>query len=192
MMLTKREQRLKDEIVSIAELSVMDHWNILDYEKDSRSIRLQIMKRDLINSQIVEKYTYIDELLSVIICHTYFRRPKKQFSFRTLWRTKKFKAFAHHLLDGVYLLNKMRLVNDLRAIPTPLKNTIERLNALRNAVAHSFFPENRYQYRKAKKVLYRDLDVFSLEGFRVFQDDCQLVIDHLFRRAFGFDLPKTI
>src|SRR5258707_10051164 len=77
MMLTKREQRLKDEIVSIAELSAMDHWNILDYEKDSRSIRLQIMKRDLINSQIVEKYTYIDELLPVIICHTYFRAPKK-------------------------------------------------------------------------------------------------------------------
>jgi len=191
-MLTKREQRLKDEIAAIAKQSVMDHWNILDYDKDTRSTRLELMKRDLINSQIVGRYTYIDELLSVIICHAYFQRPNEPFNFQRLWRTKKFRAFAHHFLDGVYLLNKMRLVNDLRVIPAELKNTIERLNALRNAVAHSFFPENRYQYRKAKKVLYRGLDVFSLVGFGLLQQDCQLVIDYLFRRAFGFNLPEVL
>ena len=58
---------------------------------------------------------------------------------------------------------------------------MERLNAVRNAVAHSFFPENRYQYRTHKKVLYQGL----IEGFTLFQDECQSIIDYLVKRAFG-------
>ena len=86
---------------------------------------------NLINSQIVGRYTYIDELLSVIICHAYFQRPNEPFNFQRLWRTKKFRAFAHHFLDGVYLLNKMRLVNDLRVIPVA-RDTVKASGAAQN------------------------------------------------------------
>jgi hypothetical protein len=131
------------------------------------------------------KYTLIDELLSNIICHKYFEHPDKNFSYKRLWRTKKFRAFAHHMLDGLYILGKTRLVHDLKPIPNEHRETIDRLNALRNAVAHSFFPEQRYQYRQHRKVIYRGIDIFTIQGFTQFDDDCQRVIDYLVKRAYG-------
>jgi hypothetical protein len=183
--LTKRQRQLRAEIEEIAALACMDHWNILEYEEERRTTQLQMMKDQLVRSVVIMKYTFIDELMSNIICHKYFERPPIAFSYRGLWRTKGFKAFAHHMLDGLYLLQKTRLVHDLRAIPSEYRQTIERLNALRNAIAHSFFPENRYQYRLQKKVTYRDLDILTVQGFTQFQNDCQSVIDYLVKRAFG-------
>jgi hypothetical protein len=163
----------------------MDHWNIEEYEEPRRTTQLEMMKDQLVRSVVIIKYTLIDELLSNIIVHKYFERPGREISYRRLWRTKSFTAFAHHILDGLYLLQKMRLVHDLRAIPRDHRDTIERLNALRNAMAHSFFPENRYQYREQKKVVYRRLDIRTVQGFTQFLEDCQSTIDYLAKRAYG-------
>ena len=185
MPLTTKQRRLLVEIEQIAVASAMDHWNIADYDEEQRTIRLQMMKEQLVRSVIVMKYTFIDELLSNIICHKYFAKPHNGFSYKKLWRTKKFKAFAYHMLDGIYLVGKLRIVDNLRFVPADVRGTIERLNALRNAVAHSFFPENRYQYRRHKKVIYQGLDIFSVPGFTQFDEDCQVAIDYLVKRAFG-------
>ena len=58
-----------------------------------------------------------------------------------------------------------------------LGSLIERVNALRNALAHSFFPENRRQYAGHRKVIYLGEDVFTLRGLLVFEDDSQRAID---------------
>ena len=44
---------------------------------------------------------------------------------------------------------------------------IERLNALRNGLAHAFFPENL----KKSKPEWKGKKIFSLEGLRFFLDD---------------------
>jgi hypothetical protein len=56
----------------------------LDYDEDGRSYILEAMKQHLIRGQIIMKYTLIDEFLSVIICHFYFRKPKEPFTFTRL------------------------------------------------------------------------------------------------------------
>jgi hypothetical protein len=183
--LTRRQRRLRAEIEDIACMANMDHWNILDYEEERRTSQLGLMKDQLVRGQIIMTYTFVDELLSSIIVNKYFTGPDKQFTYKQLWRTKKFQAFCHHVLDGMYLLGKMRLVHDLRAIPKEHRDTIDRLNALRNALAHSFFPQQRYQYRQHKKVVYRDLDIFTVQGFTRFQEDRQSIVDYLLKRAFG-------
>jgi hypothetical protein len=185
MPLTRTQRRLRAEIEKIASISGMDPWNILDYEEELRTVTLEIMKNQFVRSEVVMKYTFIDELLSNIICHKYFEKPGQRFNYKRLWRTKRFRAFAHHILDGVYLLGKLRMVHDLRAVPPEVRETIERLNALRNAVAHSFFPENRYQYRRHKKVMYRDHHLFTVDGFTLFHNDCQSAINYLVKRGFG-------
>jgi hypothetical protein len=48
-----------------------------------------------------------------------------------------------------------------------------------------FFPENRRQYSKSKRVVYRDLNIFSVDGIKKFEEDTQVVIDYLVDRAFG-------
>lgn len=190
MPLTRKQKKLRSEIEEIAELSAMDHWNILDYDEEQRTVRLQMMKEQLVRGAIIMRYTFIDELLSNVICEAYFKRSDKAFNYKRLWRTKRFSAFAHHMIDGLYLLNKMRLVNDLREIPKDCRRTIEALNALRNAIAHSFFPENRYQYRRHKKVVYEGQDIFDVSGFTRFQDDCQRVVNYLVKRIYGIDVAE--
>ena len=161
----------------------MDHWNIADYDEDARTAILGVMKVKLVRAEIIMKYTLIDEFLSVIISHYYFIRPKKGASFRALWQTKKFKIFSQYVLDEMYLLPKMRLVHAIKEIPSDVRNAIERINAVRNAIAHSFFPENRRQYSKYKNVMYRDADLYTKEGVEKFIEDAALVEEHLMHRA---------
>jgi hypothetical protein len=137
------------------------------------------------------KYTLIDEFLSVIICHFYFRKPKEPFTFTRLWRTKKFQIFAHYFLDETYLLKKMALVNAIKEIPSPVKSAVTRINDVRNAVAHSFFPENRRQYKAYKKVMYRNANIFSNEGITKFAEDARLADDYFMREAYGVDLADA-
>ena len=48
---------------------------------------------------------------------------------------------------------------------------------LRNAIAHSFFPENR-----KSKPFWKGKDIFSIEGFKAFEGDVQTAIDFFFER----------
>lgn len=137
----------------------------------------------IVRSEVITKYTLIDEFLTVIICHYYFKRPKKNLSFRALWKTKKFQIFNHYIMDDTYLLQKMRVVRAIGEIPSEVRNAIERINAVRNGIAHSFFPENRRQYMAYKKVIYRDEDIFTTAGMDKFREDYDLVSDYLWQRA---------
>lgn len=181
MPLTTKQRRILSEIDVIASRAGQDHWNIENYEKDARTPKSDLMKRQLIIGEVITTYIYVDELLSVVICNAFFSKT----TFKKLWRTKKFKAFAYHVLENLYPLQKMRLVHDLREVPRDLRDSIERLNAVRNALAHSFFPENRRSYRQHGKVVYRDKDVFSVAGFEAFARDRDELIRYLIHRAFG-------
>jgi hypothetical protein len=73
-------------------------------------------------------------LFSVIISNYCFRRdPKTQSKFRRLWPTKKFQLFVNYFLDEAYLLNKMRMGHEIKALPSDVRKALERINALRNA-----------------------------------------------------------
>ena len=184
--LTPTQRRLLDEIKEISESVGMDHWNILYYEQEARTPVLGVMKQKLIRAEIIMSYTLIDEFLSVIISNYYFRRNSKtQSTFRRLWRTKKFQLFVNYFLDEGYLLNKMRMVHEIKALPSDVRNALERINAVRNAIAHSFFPENRRQYKAHKMVAYQNENMFSKEGIAKFLKDASRVQDHLMHQAFG-------
>ncbi len=144
----------------MSSLVAMDHWNILEYAPESRTAYLKNMRVQLVRGEIITKYTLIDEFLAVVISHYYFKRPKSKPSFHSLWRTKRFQIFNYHVLDETYLLNKMRLVRAIKEIPSNVRGAIERINAVRNAIVHSFFPENRKQYRSEKRVVYQGEDIF--------------------------------
>lgn len=102
-----------------------------------------------------------------------------------MWKTKKFRIFTHYFLDETYLLNKMRLVSEIKEIPRDIRGPIDRINALRNAVSHSYFPENRRQYTTHKKVMYQDADIYTKEGVAKFLADAMRAQDYLFAQAFG-------
>jgi hypothetical protein len=181
--LTPTQRRLKREIEEIAELIRMDHWNITQYDEEARTPKLGVMKMQMVRGEIIQKYTLIDEFLTVIICHFYFKQPRKGLSFRALWKTKKFQVFNHYIMDDTYLLQKLRIVHAIDEIPPEIRNAIERVNAVRNGIAHSFFPENRRQYMSHQKVMYRGEDIFTKAGMQKFEDDYDLISDYLWQRA---------
>jgi hypothetical protein len=183
--LTKAQRKIIADIKQLASTAGQDFWDIESYEEAARTPKLNIMRRQVVIGDVIGRYTLADELLSNIICHVYFKRPRKGFSYRQLWRTKKFSAFAYHVLDNLYPLQKMSLVHEIKPVPKNIRDTLNRLNALRNALAHSFFPENRKNYRAAKAVIYRDHDIFSTNGFELFAADAQELIDFLLERAYG-------
>jgi hypothetical protein len=97
---------------------------------------------------------------------------------------KKFRVFVHFMLDEMYLLKKMQLVHAIRPLPKDVRRTIERVNAIRNAMAHSFFPENRREYHPVGKVLYDGKDIRTSDGLRQFKDDCHEAYDYIAKRVY--------
>jgi hypothetical protein len=137
--LTPKQRRLLDEIESLVQIFGLDYPNIVDYEPAARTPVLEVMKDQIVRSQVIVWYTLIDEHLNMVICHYFFGRKRK---FAQLWKTKRFRLFNHYILEDLYLLQKLRLVRSIRPVPKSIVRTIELLNALRNGLAHSFFPQN--------------------------------------------------
>jgi len=89
---------------------------------------------------------------------------------------------VHYVLDEMYLLKKMDVVHAIKPLHSDVMKIIRKTNAVRNAFAHSLFPENRKEYRKSNEVLYGDIDIRTPQGLQQFVADCRLAFDYLGRR----------
>ena len=170
--LTKKQRILIKQLKEIDDLLRLDWENIKDYERDGRTFHLERMKRHLIIGEVVMQYTLIDEYLNVQLCHHFFGRNK---SFIKLWKTKKYQNFNYYILEGLFLLEKLRYVKSFKEIPKRIARDIEQINTLRNGLAHAFFPENL----KRSKPIYKGKSIFTLEGIKQFVDD-MAEISHFF------------
>jgi hypothetical protein len=173
---TGAQRRLIEEIRQIqVELGLDLEELVEEHEGRERTYDLEMARDRLIAAAIVEDYTWFDEGLACIIARYFFGRR----SFIELWRTKRFQRFNHFILERLYLLQKLALVKDLIEVPREVVTYMEKLNDLRNAVAHSFFPENL----RGKRTTYRGLDIFTLDGFRTLQEDRQPAATFVMQRA---------
>src|SRR5260370_13501128 len=145
---TKAELRLRREAEKIAELGKVNFWDAEEWEKGlERKTLLQICIHNMVVSTVVSQYTLFDEVLADLICRYYFKRSgTRRF---LLWRQKQFRTFVHFILDEMYLLKKMQLVHAIKPLPPEIRGTIKKVNAIRNSMAHTLFPQNRKNHRKA-------------------------------------------
>ncbi|HXE91800.1 MAG TPA: hypothetical protein VNK82_12660 [Terriglobales bacterium] len=165
--LTRKQRTLVRELEEISELLGLDWGNIKSYEKASRTPHLERMKDHLIRGEVITQYTLIDEHLGGLICRYFFPRR----SFVKLWRTKKFRNFNYYVIEPLSLMEKLRLVKAIKNVPRGVASAIERVNGLRNGLAHAFFPENL----RGSKPIYKGKDVFTLEGLKLFMEDMEFV-----------------
>jgi hypothetical protein len=187
MGLTRAERRLQAEVKDIAFLVDVDFWAVEEnYKPGYRAAKLKLMKDKLVRAEVIYCYTLIDEYLTDVICDYYFkRRPKKSVGYARLWRTKHFKMFVHYLMDETYLLKKLSMVEAIKKVPTDVSKSIKRINDVRNALAHSLFPQNRRRYMAEKKVTYQGVDLFSRAGVVKLSEDCYIVYKHFHKKVFG-------
>lgn len=182
MALTKKQKSLLKEARSVAVLAKLDIWDIEKKEKETRTALLQVAINQMVIAEVVARYTLLDEILTDLVCRYYFKRKDKRF---TLWRQKHFRVFVNYIMDEMYLIKKMELVHAIKPLPREVRSTVHRLNSTRNAIAHSFFPENRKEHRTVGKVLYLERDIRTSEGLEGFQEDCHTTWVYLAKRAFG-------
>ena len=76
----------------------------------------------------------------------------------------------------------MAIAHAIKEIPAPIRGAIARINDVRNALSHSFFPENRRQYAEQKKVMYQGLSIITLAGMQKFAADFTAVKEYFWRR----------
>lgn len=164
MALTKHQRRLVNELGEVASLLRLDYHEIESYERDARTPLLERMKRQFIIGEVITSYTLTDEHLNVEIAHFFFGRKR---NFIALWKTKKFKLFNYHVLEELSLMAKLRFVKSITKMPKAVAADIERLNALRNGLAHAFFPENL----KKSRPEWKGRNIFTLEGLQSFLED---------------------
>jgi len=113
---------------------------------------------------VVLQYTLVDEFLSNILCHNFFGRKA---SFIRLWKTKRFRNFNYFVIEKLSLMEKLAFVKALKKLPKSVTSDVERLNALRNGIAHAFFPENL----RSSKPTWKGKDIFTVEGLTAFVED---------------------
>jgi hypothetical protein len=170
-----------DKIMSVAGL---DYWNTLDQRHQHRTTILQVVTREIVRGTVVSHYTRIDELLGSKICDYMFHG---QSSIR-LWKTKKFERFNYFILEKMSLMEKLAFVRDAYNVHRAIASDIESINAIRNAVAHAFYPENLRAYRMKRRSpsstlqgpLYKGTDIFTFDGFNRFLSDAQKVAHFIF------------
>jgi hypothetical protein len=176
--LTSLQKRLLAEICEIADLTRLDYSKVQQYDPEERTTRLRLMKDQLIRSQVIMDYTFVDEMLGAAICRYFFGKKR---DFIKLWKTKKFRNFNHYVLEVLGLTEKLRLVKETGKVPKDVSRKVEKLNALRNGLAHSFFPENL----RAGKPTYGGRDIFTAEGLRTFLADVERIEDFFLHHNFG-------
>ena len=181
--LTRKQRTLVIELDALMSKLGLDYPNILLVKKELRTALLELIKDQLIRSQVILKYVLIGEFLRDIICW-YFLGKRR--SFEKLWKTKHFRIFKFFILEKLYLQQKLDLIKNMHNIPKWVSSEIGRLNDLRNALAHSFFPENRR--RKPER---KGKSISTVEGIGNFLDDMQKVAD-FFDKKFIRRSPEYV
>jgi hypothetical protein len=87
----------------------------------------------------------------------------------------------------MFLLKKLSVANAIKPVPSDVSKAINRINAVRNGLAHSFYPETRKENRATGKVLYGSLDIRTPEGLSKFQADADVAHKCLEDRVYGPD-----
>jgi hypothetical protein len=182
MALTRAQRGLQREAEVISEITKTNFASVGEKDADMRIPLLKIAINHMVVGEVVNWYTLLDEMMSDVICKYFFKVPNKQFHFGRLWRTKKFRTFVHYMLDEMYLLKKMELVHAIKPLPGQVRSTVYKVNSVRNAVAHSFFPENRKEYRKLGKVMYGGRNLRTSEGLELFRQEASSAFNYIARR----------
>ena len=181
--LTRKQRRLVKDLDEISRIVVHNYHDVLEMRREVRTDVLAVTIREIIRGEVITQYTLIDEYLAAEICRYFFA----SYEFPRLWKTKRFERFNYFVVEKLSLMEKVALVRDVRRVPKSVREIVESVNALRNALAHAFFPENLRAYRmkghpaprKPIVATYKGIDIFSVAGLQRFMDNVHKVHDYL-------------
>lgn len=185
--MSTREQKVnkhKNEIRKLKELNGLN--DILDTsEKNTYTFsQLEGQKRQLITVLILNSYLQIDAKMSILVANFFFHHCSKEWEVvQKVVNSKEFLVFSKKLLNEMPFLRKVSVIKEFVVIPKDTLTTINKLNDLRNAIAHSLMPEQLGEER----VKYKGKLIFTLTGAKLIKQDVGKVMSFLqknFVKAF--------
>ena len=112
-----------------------------------------------------------------------FQKRKNEVTYGRLWKDKKFNIFNHYIIQEMSFLQKLRIVHAIDEVPSKHRSSMEGINALRNPIDYSFFPESRRQYLKYRRVQYDGEDIYTKSGIEKLLNNATKIVDYLKARA---------
>jgi len=179
--LTPKQKRLMEELDSIYSLIGLDYWAIGKHLREDRTGVLEYQRRQVITGEIIFEYTFVSELVDAAVCIYFFKLGKG----RVPWGSEKLQRFNDYILEGRSLIQKFKIVKSVYEIPKSIGRDVERLNALRNVVAHKCFSGGPGDWSGEVKAVYKGRDIFTLEGIKMFREDMMRVVDFLVGMEVG-------
>ncbi len=165
--LTRLQRDLIKEIDAASSLLGLDPQEIVEScSGEERTERLRNIRNHIIRGEVITAYTLIDAFLEGVLTNYYFRQGRT--ALKNPRRSKKLKNFSL-MLEEMSLMQKLRQAKSIKKFPSGILRIIERMNALRNGLAHSFHSSNRYPPN------YKGEDIFSYAGLELFVEDMQKI-----------------
>lgn len=83
-------------------------------------------------------------------------------------------------MDEIFLLKKLELVNAIKPLRSEVMKIVRKINALRNALVHSFYPEHRKEFRSTGIVECAHVPIHTQVGLKKFMKESRIVFDCLY------------
>jgi hypothetical protein len=181
MKLKQTKERILIEEIAYLFKEAGFHWqNNPDHEDNI--IKLERVKENLIRSCVVQAYVLVDETLGYVIENYFLSAPKKGMPQEA---KDKSLLFHHFLTQDVFYTKKLDIVGELYDVPDKGLSSLRALNNIRNAMAHSYSPKERREYKKDNKMIkYKNKDIYTMDGFKLLNQDIDLSLDLLGPLAF--------
>lgn len=172
--LTKKEHQLAAEVKQLLSRRELNPDEIVADPYYDRTYRLDLAKDQIIRSAVILYYVRVDQYLNTLIWWHFFGKRAR------LMLTKRYKSFNYFILEKLYLLQKLDLVEYVTDLPPWVSSDLRKLNDLRNGIAHSF-----YLFLRKRKPEWKGQSVFTQAGFDRFMNDMEMLLDFFRIKLYG-------
>ncbi len=133
-------------------------------------------QKQLVNNIILNTYLQINLKLDILVSNFFFNHCQNNYEpVVEITTSNRFKVFQSYILDEMPFLRKLSILKTFTVIPKEVIKNIEKINDLRNAVAHSLIPEKL----KNDRTLYSGKSIYTKEGINLFNKEVRITLNFL-------------
>jgi hypothetical protein len=143
------------------------------------STYLQIEKSAVVRARIIMDCALIEEVTALMIMNYILSDSPKWNKIEYFGRIKRYRLFFDEVLARLTSRNKINVVKKFTKIPRRLAETLQRMFALRDMLAHVC----TFDYSDKRALQYKGKNILSLDGFQSYIEDSNKLIVSLMEKA---------
>jgi len=151
---------------------------------------LDSQQRQLVNNIILNTYLQINSKFDILVSNFFFNHCQNNYEpVVEITTSDRFKVFQSYILDEMPFLRKLSILKTFITIPKEVIKNIEKINDLRNAIAHSLIPEKL----RNDRTLYSGKSIYTKDGIKVFDKESRKTLNFLqkeFVKCFKRNPPE--